>query len=100
MWRSVLVVTDLVTPIGWVDQTHGNVPRVLERAKFPDEHGVLQMHAIAVEVLVGLCVLADQTRLELVMSVLGQDEGLNPHHANPQRGRQRNRNLWSAWSTS
>ena len=100
MWRSVLVVTDLVTPIGWVDQTRGNAQHVLEREKFPDEQEVLQTHAIAVEVLVGLCVLADQIHQELVMSVLGQVEGLNPHHANPQRGSQRNRNRLSVWSMS
>ncbi len=49
MWRSVLVVTDLVTPIGWVDQTRGNAQHVLEREKFPDEQEVLQTHVTTAE---------------------------------------------------
>ena len=97
MWRSVLVVTDLVTPIGWAVQILGNVPHVLAQAKCRGALGAPQTHVTAVAGQVALCVLAVQIHLELVMSVRGQVDGLEPHHANPLHVNQRKRNLWSAW---
>jgi hypothetical protein len=93
-------VTDLVTPIGWVDQTRGNAQHVLEREKFPDEQEVLRTHVKTAEGQDAPCVSEGQIRLELVMSVQGLVENLNPHRANPHHGGQRNRNRLSAWSTS
>ena len=80
MWRSVLVVTDLVTPIGWVDPTHGNAPHVLEREKFLDERAALLTHVTVVEGQDALCVLEDQIRLELATNALAQGGRPNQHH--------------------